>query len=72
MTCTDDETKSQWYAAEQALRNQIDRTYDTRMDFTLYDLKQGAGPGRGVALAPDIDTRGYLTALITQLELPAL
>jgi hypothetical protein len=66
MTCTDDATKAEWYAAEQALRNQIDRTYDARMDFTLYDLKQGAGPGRGVATPPDIDVRGYLTALITQ------
>ena len=66
MTCSDDATKSEWYAAEQALRNQIDRTYDARMDFTLYDLKQGAGPGKGVATPPDIDARGYLTALITQ------
>lgn len=66
MTCSDDATKAEWYAAEQSLRNQIDRTYDARMDFTLYDLKQGAGPGRGVEAPPDIDTRGYLIALITQ------
>ncbi len=66
MTCSDDATKTEWYAAEQPLRNQIDRTYDTRMDFTLYDLKQGAGPGRGAATPPDIDARGYLIGLIAQ------
>ena len=66
MTCRDDATKSEWYAAEQALRNQIDRTYDACMDFTLHELKQGAGPGRGVATPPDIDARGHLIALIAQ------
>jgi hypothetical protein len=70
MTCTDDRTKTEWYAAEQSLRNQIDRTYDARMDFTLADLKLGAGPGRGVASPPDIDARGYLTALIAK-RIPA-
>ena len=66
MTCRDDATKAEWYAAEQALRNQIERTYDVRMDFTLAELKQGPGPGKGVAAPPDIDARGYLLALINQ------
>lgn len=66
MTCRDDPVKAAWYAAQQNLRNQIDRTYDARMDFTLYDLQQGAGPGRGVALAPDIDVRAYLVGLISR------
>lgn len=66
MTCSDDATKTEWYAAEQPLRNQIDRTYDARMDFALSDLKQGAGPGRGVAVPPDIDARGYLTGLVAR------
>jgi hypothetical protein len=67
--CRDDATKAEWYAAEQGLRNQIDRTYDARMDFTLFDLKQGPGPGRGVAAPPEIDARGLLVSLITQRNL---
>lgn len=58
-TCRDGAVKQAWYAAEQNLRNQIDRTYDAEMDFTLAELKE-PGPGKGVVTAPDIDTRGYL------------
>lgn len=63
-TCRDDAYKGEWYAAEQYLRNQIDRTYDARMDFGLAELKQGPGPGKGVATPPDIDARGYIAGLI--------
>jgi hypothetical protein len=66
MTCRDDPFKADWYAAEQNLRNQIDRTYEARMDFGLQDLRAGAGPGRGVPTPPDIDARGYLITLISQ------
>lgn len=69
-TCRDDATKADWYAAEQGLRNQLDRTYDTRMDFSLSDLKAGPGPGKGVALAPDIDVRGLLTMYIKKSSSP--
>lgn len=69
-TCRDDAVKAEWYAAQQYLRNQIDRTYDARMDFNLFELKQGPGPGRGVATAPDIDARGYLVTLISQGRIP--
>jgi len=65
-TCRDEPFKASWYEAEQNLRNQIDRTYDARMDFGLDDLKQGPGPGKGVAVPPDIDVRAYLLALMTQ------
>ena len=58
-TCRDGPEKQAWYAAEQNLRNQIDRTYDARMDFTLADL-QTPGPGKGWANPPDTDARGYL------------
>jgi formylglycine-generating enzyme required for sulfatase activity len=61
-TCRDGPEKQAWYAAEQNLRNQIDRTYDARMDFTLADL-QTPGPGKGVAYPPDIDVRGYLESM---------
>ena len=65
-TCRDDGYKAEWYAAEQALRNQIDRTYDARMDFGLAELKQGPGPGKGVATPPDIDARGLIVTLLAQ------
>ena len=57
--CADDAVKTDWYGAERNLRNQIDRTYDARMDFTLTDLRT-PGPGKGVPAAPDTDVRGYL------------
>ncbi len=65
-TCRDDPTKAAWYFAEQGLRNQLDRTYDVRMDFTLFDFKAGPGPGKGVATPPDIDARGLIVALVNQ------
>jgi hypothetical protein len=61
-TCKDAPIKQAWYAAEQYLRNQIDRTYDARMDFAIDDL-QTPGPGRGVAAPPDIDARAYLMSV---------
>ncbi len=61
-TCRDGSTKEAWYAAEQNLRNQIDRTYDAEMDFTLDELKK-PGPGKGVALPPDVDARAYLMSV---------
>jgi len=69
-TCRDDATKTAWYAAEQGLRNQIDRTYDARMDFTLAELQGPVGPGKGVALPADIDVRGYLQ-LVMQRQVRA-
>lgn len=71
-TCRDDATKTAWYAAEQGLRNQIDRTYDARMDFTLAELQGPVGPGKGVALAADIDVRGYLQLVLQrQVQAPS-
>ena len=61
-TCRDNPNKAAWYGAEQNLRNQIDRTYDARMDFTLEELHT-PGPGKGVATPPDIDARAYLVAM---------
>jgi hypothetical protein len=61
-TCRDDEAKQAWYAAEQDLRNQLDRNYDARMDFTLKELQQ-PGPGKGVPLQPDTDVRRYLLGI---------
>lgn len=58
-TCRDGARKRAWYAAEQNLRNQIDRTYEARMDYTLAELKT-PGPGKGIATPPDTDVRAYL------------
>jgi len=41
-TCPDGPAKRAWYAAEQSLRNQIDRTYEAKMDWSLPELQQGA------------------------------
>ena len=58
-TCRDDPDKQVWYAAERNLRNQIDRTYDARMDFTREEL-ESPGPGKGVPAPPDTDVQAYL------------
>jgi hypothetical protein len=48
-----------WYKNEQFLRNQIDRRYDDRMDFTVEELAS-LRPGNGVAEPPDINVLRYL------------
>jgi hypothetical protein len=58
-TCPDDATKRAWYEAERRLRNQTERTYDARMDFTLADLRRAA-PGSGQDAPPDVDTLAAL------------
>ena len=57
--CKDGADKQDWYAAERMLRNQIDRPYEDRMDFTREELL-APGPGKGVDAPPDIDVVGYL------------
>jgi hypothetical protein len=66
-TCSDSTLKSAWYDAEQNLRNQIDRTYEARMDFTLAELRE-PGPGKGVGASPDTDVRGYLLGEIEKTK----
>lgn len=58
--CADDSTKRQWYANEHWLRNQIDRKYDARMDYSLAELN-GPKPSAGVETPPDVDIVHYLT-----------
>jgi formylglycine-generating enzyme required for sulfatase activity len=65
-SCRDGQVKRAWYQAEQNLRNQIDRTYDARMDFSLADL-QTPGPGKGVPEPPDTDARAYLLSMRGQV-----
>jgi hypothetical protein len=66
-TCPDNTLKIAWYEAERALRNQIDRAYEARMDFTLAELKE-PGPGKGVAAPPDTDARKLLLARLPKPE----
>jgi hypothetical protein len=61
--CADGSVKRAWYEAEQSLRNQLERTYDARMDFTLDDL-QARSPG--VTSSPDTDVRAYLLSVSAQ------
>ncbi len=57
--CRDDKTKEAWYNAEQRLRNQIDRTYDIRMNFSLDELNRQAS-GSGIDRPPETDIRSWL------------
>ncbi len=57
----DGAVKQAWYAAEQGLRNQIDRTYEAKMDWSLRELQSG-DPAIGAGQPPDTDTRAYLLA----------
>jgi hypothetical protein len=59
-SCPDGTEKRAWYEAEQRLRNQINRTYDTPMDFTLADLQRGAA-GSGVDEPPGVSVLDLLT-----------
>jgi hypothetical protein len=61
-TCGDGSTKRAWYQAEQRLRNQIERSYDTRMGFSLDQLRAKA-PGSGADAPPDVDLKKYLSTL---------
>jgi hypothetical protein len=58
-TCRDADDKRAWYVAEQGLRNQIERTYDVEMNFSLAALNAHV-TGSGVSAPPDTDVRGYL------------
>ena len=59
-SCRDGADKRVWYAAEQNLRNQIERTYEARMDHDLARLRAPPGQGKGVKEPPDTDLRGFL------------
>ena len=58
-SCADAADKADWYAAEQRLRNQIDRAYFVEMSFTLPDLRRKV-PGSGLDAPPDTDVMALL------------
>ncbi|MGE9746485.1 hypothetical protein [Bdellovibrio bacteriovorus] len=61
-TCMDDENKRLWYDRERWLRNQWERRYDARMDYSLDELT-GPKPGAGIAQPPDVDIIRLLNSL---------
>jgi hypothetical protein len=66
-SCKDGNTKRAWYEAEQRLRNQTERTYDVRMDFSLAQLRSGVN-GSGKSSPPDIDVVGLLSSPAPQIR----
>ncbi|MDX2155665.1 MAG: hypothetical protein SFW09_04060 [Hyphomicrobiaceae bacterium] len=54
-TCTDDRLKSDWYAAQDRLRNQLVRTYGEAMGWNLAQMQDQA-LDIGIAEPPDVDT----------------
>lgn len=62
-SCKNNANKMLWYQNEQFLRNQIDRRYNDRMDFTVEELSS-LRPGNGVAEPPDINLIRYLESQI--------
>lgn len=56
--------KRRWYDAQQRLRNQLDRSYEARMDFPLRELEAGRGgvAAAAVAAPPDTDSATFLRA----------
>jgi hypothetical protein len=58
-SCADDEMKGHWYTAEQRLRNQIDRTYDVHMGFSLAQLEKPVD-NSGSDKPPTIDVKGLI------------
>lgn len=58
-SCPDGANKRAWYSQERWLRNQIERRYDARMDYSLEELT-GPLPGAGVAESPDVDIVSFL------------
>jgi len=58
-SCQDDSRKNFWYERQRWLRNQVDRRYDVRMDYSPEELT-GPLPGVGERQAPDVDVVGYL------------
>ena len=68
-TCRDGTTKEAWYEAEQRLRNQIERSYETKMGFGLTQLRR-AVPGSGVDAPPDTDVLAMLRIAAGKSEAP--
>lgn len=58
-SCPDSKNKMDWYVAQARLRNQIERTYEVRMDFTISEL-MAKKAGSGVDNPPKVSLKAYL------------
>jgi hypothetical protein len=64
--CPDGPVKRRWYHAQANLRNQMDRTYDVFMGYSVAELENGPysiTSGKGLEKAPDVDLKAYLMSL---------
>ncbi len=64
-SCLDNQDKRKWYEAEQGLRNQLERTYDAKMDFTADELLHTSKNnlnilGAGVSSVPNVEVEAFL------------
>lgn len=66
-SCEDNEVKTRWYNAEQRLRNQIDRTYDVFMGFTVTQLESGV-LNSGADNPPSTDVKGMIERIGYQTQ----
>jgi len=57
--CTNSAEKDAWYRALRKLRNQSERTYDLRMDYTRTELESPTNP-LGLESGADVDVLGFL------------
>ena len=64
-TCGDDPAKERWDFAEQRFRNQINRTYEIRMDFDVTQLERGV-PGSGADAPPPVDIKWLIDTIPAQ------
>jgi hypothetical protein len=64
-SCRDDDEKERWYFAEERLRNQIDRTYEMRMNFDVAQL-EAAAPGSGADASPPVDIKWLIDNMGSQ------
>ena len=60
--CGDGRQKRAWYAAEQRLRNQSDRTYDAQMSFDVAELN-AHGKSTGIDNPPPVDVKALIDAM---------
>jgi hypothetical protein len=65
-SCPDGKAKLKWYAAEQRLRNQPDRTYDIQMGFDLDELGRHA-KGTGIDTPPPVDIKSLIDSMPDQV-----
>jgi len=65
-SCPDGAQKRAWFAAQAGLRNQLERSYEARMDHDLEELSAPGGEGKGVDAPPDVDVRAFLISALNR------